>query len=693
MMKFTKLVLLVLCLPLLPLASGQNVLTPESLWEMGRVGGGLPSPDGKVVLWSVTRSVIAENRNATTWYSQPLLGGVASPLFLSNERLSDLQWVSTAAGPRVFGIGKREGDSDAQVWSFDPAAKTFERITKLAGGLSNLKVAPTGRHLAFTRSVKLGQTTADLYRDLPLATGQVFDQLMYRHWDTFRDSTYSHLHIAALDADGHVSKAVNLMEGLLVNCPVPPFGGTEQISWSPDGREIAFVMKDVPSFAESTNSDIYTVDTEKALQGEVVRVNITMGMMGYDQEPVYSPSGRYLLWLSMERPGFEADKNRIMVRDHVSGAIWDATLGVDQTAHEPLWAHDEESVFFRSETKGTDQVYRLSLKDRKLETVTEGAFNWSLKAIFHDGKARLFARQSMLRPTELYLWSADRAGMRALTQVNDDVYKTLALPTVEERWVDATDGKRIHNWLIKPPGFDATKKYPLLVYFQGGPQGQIGQWFSIRWNFHLMAAQGYVVVAVNRRGLPGFGQAWNDEISKDWGGQAMRDILASTDAMLGEPYVDRSRVAGVGASFGGYTAYWMMGNGGDRFASMIAHAGVFNLESMYGSTEELFFVNFDLGGPYWRSSAHKRDYERFSPHEFVGNWKTPLLVIHGEKDFRVPVTQGMEAFTAAQVEGIPSRFLYFPDENHWILKPQNGILWQRIFFDWLARTMPDKAGK
>jgi dipeptidyl aminopeptidase/acylaminoacyl peptidase len=290
----------------------------------------------------------------------------------------------------------------------------------------------------------------------------------------------------------------------------------------------------------------------------------------------------------------------------------------------------------------------------------------------------------MKRPRELAILSMDDAAVRMVTDVNADHYADLALPRVEERWVEATDGKKIHCWVIYPPDFDPEKKYPLLTYCQGGPQGQIGQWFSYRWNFHLMAAQGYVVVAPNRRGLPGFGREWNDQISTDWGGQAMKDILSATDSMLAEPYVDEERVGAVGASFGGYTVYWLMGNGGERFSAMIAHCGVFNLESMYGSTEELFFVNHDLGGPYWKSQSIQDEYDRFSPHNYVGKWKTPLLVVHGQKDFRVPVTQGMEAFTAAQVQGVPSRFLYFPEEGHWVLSPQNGVLWHRVFFGWLA---------
>ncbi len=304
----------------------------------------------------------------------------------------------------------------------------------------------------------------------------------------------------------------------------------------------------------------------------------------------------------------------------------------------------------------------------------------------------LIRQQNMLRPTELAVLDVETKQLVTVTDVNGELYKTLELPRVEERYFTASDGKPIHNWVILPPDYDPSgdKQWPMLTYCQGGPQGQIGQWFSYRWNFHMMAAQGYVVLAVNRRGLPGFGREWNDQISGDWGGQAMQDILASTDAMMADPTIDRKRVAAIGASFGGYTVYWLMGNSASRFCAMIAHCGVFNLESMYGSTEELFFVNWDLGGPYWKSEAIAEAYDLFSPHRFVGNWKTPLLVIHGEKDFRVPVTQGMEAFTAAQVQGVPSRFLYYPEEGHWVMSPQNGVLWGRVFFDWLDRYCKDE---
>ena len=408
-------------------------------------------------------------------------------------------------------------------------------------------------------------------------------------------------------------------------------------------------------------------------------------MDGFDTDPVFSPCGRLLAFHSMQRPGFEADKNRIMLFNRADRSMRELTAGLDQTAHGVTWMPDSQSVVFMSEYRGTNQLFRIGLQDQRATQITRGEFNWSLISVLPDGEQMLVDSQNMLRPKELSLLSLEDGADRRVSHINDAMIQKLELPKVTQRWVKASDGKMIHCWVIYPPDFDASKKWPLITYCQGGPQGQIGQWFSYRWNFHLMAANGYVIVAPNRRGLPGFGRQWNDQISGDWGGQAMQDILAATDAMMSEPYIDAKRMAAIGASFGGYTVYWLMGNHRDRFSCMIAHCGVFNLESMFGSTEEIWFPNWDLGGAYWENSKIQQGYERFSPHRFVGNWRTPLLVVHGEKDFRVPVTQGMEAFTAAQLKGVPSRFLYYPDEGHWVLGPQNGVLWHRVFFQWLDK--------
>jgi dipeptidyl aminopeptidase/acylaminoacyl peptidase len=505
--------------------------------------------------------------------------------------------------------------------------------------------------------------------------------------------------LISIDPMGKPTSPRDLMASLKADCPLPPFGGAEQFAFSPDGKEVALTLKLVNNPAESTDSSIHLVPVD----GGTLK-NITPGMPGYDTNPVYSADGRFLAFQSMPRGGFESDRNRIMVYNRTSGELRELTHGLDQTTHHAVWSQDGTAMYFDSETRGTQQVYRLGVDGEGVQQVTGGHFDFAVVQPIpstngHPESKRLLVRQqNILRPTELAILDVNSKQLATITDVNEELYKTLELPTVQERWVTASDGQPIHNWLILPPDFEAPandssraddsstgKQWPMLTYCQGGPQGQIGQSFSSRWNFHTMAAQGYAVLAVNRRGLPGFGQEWNDQISGDWGGQAMQDILASTDAMMADPRIDRKRVAAVGASFGGYTVYWLMGNSDDRFCAMISHCGVFNLESMYGSTEELFFVNWDLGGPYWKSPEIAEEYQQFSPHRFVGNWKTPLLVIHGEKDFRVPITQGMEAFTAAQVQGVPSRFLYFPEEGHWVNSPQNSVLWGRVFFDWLDR--------
>jgi dipeptidyl aminopeptidase/acylaminoacyl peptidase len=505
---------------------------------------------------------------------------------------------------------------------------------------------------------------------------------MYRHWNAWHDYAYSHVHVAKFESDDGLSEPIDLMKGMHFDCPLPPMGGADEFNFSPDGDELALSIKAVNNPAESTDSSVMLV----SVNGGTLN-NITVGMVGYDKDPNYSPDGRYIAFQSMERPGFEADRNRIMLYDRTNGSITELTEGLDQTTHNIRWNASSDTLFFDSEYTGTQQVYAMQIHTRKVKQLTSGSFNFSVVDAIPHSTHVLLTQQSMVRPTELAIVDAATNKMATITDVNEKAIAELALPQVQERWVRASDGAHIHNWLILPPGFDATKKYPALVFCQGGPQGQVGQAFSYRWNFHLMAAKGYVVLGVNRRGLPGFGQAWNDQISGDWGGQAMQDILAATDSLLTEPFVDSQRVGAVGASFGGYTVYWLMGNSQDRFKAMISHCGVFNLESMYGSTEELFFTNFDLGGPYWKSDELQAKYNAFSPHRFVGNWRTPLLVIHGEKDFRVPITQGMEAFTAAQVQGVPSRFLYFPAEGHWVTKPQNSVLWQRVFFDWLDKYL------
>ena len=609
--------------------------------------------------------------------------GTKVRLKVVNKAGNDPQIVTIVRNRIQLDTEAANDDKDTPATTVNPSLFDLTQVTNVEGGIANLKVSPNAQHLAFTVEVKMDKTVNELFQDLPDADARIIDSLMYRHWDAWHDYAYTHLHVAPFDGTGLIRSMTDLMKGVRANCPVPPFGGAEQFNWSPDGKEIAYTLKDVPNWAESTNSDVYVVPVD----GSSPARNITEGMPGYDNEPIYSPDGKFLAFHSMERAGFEADRNRIMVLNRGTGKIFDATKGLDQTAHGATWMPDSKSLVFASETLGTEQLFQVSLDAPGAKPLSQGRYNWGLKQIMPDGSRALVSRMDMLRPKELFVFDLKDATSTTVTHINDAIYATLDVPVIEERWVEATDGKKIHCWVIHPPDFDAKsdKQWPMLTYCQGGPQGQIGQWFSYRWNFHLMAANGYVIVAPNRRGLPGFGRAWNDQISGDWGGQAMKDILSATDSMTAEPYIDKDHVAAIGASFGGYTVYWLMGNHDDRFSSMVAHCGVFNLESMYGATEELFFVNHDLGGPYWKSADIQKEYDQFSPNRFVGKWKTPLLIIHGERDFRVPVTQGMEAFTAAQVQHVESRFLYYPNEGHWVLSPQNGVLWHRVFFEWVDR--------
>jgi dipeptidyl aminopeptidase/acylaminoacyl peptidase len=684
-------------------------LTPESLWNLSRVGDSAVSPDGSQLAMLVTRYDLEKNEGSTSLLVQPINGvatgnelatafqtplakSAAKALLQDVKGLNSLSWLNHSSGPKLIYIapGKAEAGAEGedeepgkpQAWLLDPTGGEPQQLTEVEEGIGNLIASPSGDAIAFTVDVKLDKEITEIFEDLPKADARIIDSLMYRHWNQWHDYAYSHVHVVQVGSDGAASEPLDLMASMKADCPLPPFGGSEQFTFSPDGKELALTLKLVNNPAESTDSGIYLISSA----GGPLK-NITPGMPGYDMTPSYSPDGRFLAFHSMQRAGFEADRNRILIYNRSSGELQEATVGLDQTAHNAAWSSDSRSIYFDSETRGTQQVYRIDLDNSTVQQVSTGRFNFTVVDAFATGQV-LLRQQSMLRPTELALLDVENKQVTTITDVNGKIYETLELPTIEERYFTASDGKEIHNWIIVPPDYDPedSKQYPMLTYCQGGPQGQIGQWFSYRWNFHMMASRGYVVLAVNRRGLPGFGQAWNDQISGDWGGQAMQDILASTDAMIAHPKIDPKRVAAIGASFGGYTVYWLMGNHASRFCTMVAHCGVFNLESMYGSTEELFFVNWDLGGPYWKSEEAAKKYEQFSPHSFVGNWKTPLLVIHGEKDFRVPVTQGMEAFTAAQVQGVPSRFLYFPEEGHWVLSPQNGVVWGRVFFDWLDRS-------
>ncbi len=660
----------------------QDVLTPETLWSLRRVSGPAMSPDGTQFVYGVRVYDIEENRGNTDLFLLSVNGG--EPVQLTDTPGSEFNYVWRPDGERIGFLSALSGS--VQLWEMNPDGSAVRQISDIAGGISNFAYSPTGDHISFTRAVKLDQTIHDIYPDLPKADARVMDQLMYRHWDTWHDYAYGHLFIAEY-SDGEIGEPLDLMPGERYDTPLNPFGGGEQIGWSADGRSIAYTSKKVvgTAYAVSTNSDIYVYDIATGNTA-----NLTQGMMGYDTEPVFSPDGRYLAWLSMERDGYEADRNRLFVRDLQNGVNRELTIGFDQDAHGPAWSNDSRTIHFTSETQGTIQLFAATAADGTIEQMTEGQFNYGGFGVSGTGSdaSLIVSRTSMSAAADIYNLSTASGQVTQLTFANKDILDSIELGKVEPRWVTTTDGKEMLTWVIYPPGFDPNRQYPALLYCQGGPQGTVSQFFSYRWNFQMMAANGYVVVAPNRRGVPSFGQEWKEQISGDWGGQAMQDLLSAIDDIATEPYVDAERLGAVGASFGGYSVFWLAGNHEGRFKAFISHDGAFNLEAMYGATEEIFFPNFDLDGAYWDNPT---SYEQFSPHNFVGNWDTPMLVIHGQKDFRLPVTESMQAFTAAQLKGIPSRFLYFPEESHWVLSAQNGILWQRVFFDWLGRYLKERG--
>jgi dipeptidyl aminopeptidase/acylaminoacyl peptidase len=662
-----------------------TAMTPELLWELRRVSGPVVSPDGTRVVFGVSAYDLAENGGGSDLFIVDVAGGEPRRLTTAEGSEFNARW-----RPDGGWIGfLAASDGAVQLWEIRPDGTGLRQVSQIEGGIANFDYSPAGTHVSFTREIDLTDDIVDLYPDLPEAEARIIDSLMYRHWDSWEDGAYSHLFLAEYD-DGTLGDAIDLMPGERFDTPLHPFGGAEQIAWSADGSRIAYTAKKLygTEYAVSTNSDVYVYEWSTE-----TTTNRSAGNVGYDVEPVYSPSGGLMAWLSMERDGYEADRNRIVVApvDAEGEAGFtlarELTVGFDADAGSLLWAPDGLSIYFAADVDATTQLFNIDLEGN-VRQITRGVHNYGAfdLASGPDGPALVASRVSMSAPADLYRVDPATGAAEPLTRMNADLLEGVEMGRVERRMVTSTDGAEILTWVILPPGFDPDREYPALLYAQGGPQSTVSQFWSYRWNFQLMAANGYVVVAPNRRGVPSFGQEYKEEISGDWGGQAMQDLLAAIDDVAAEPWVDENRLGAVGASFGGFTVYWLAGNHEGRFKTFVAHAGVFNFESMYGVTEEMFFVNFDLEGPYW-SEPRPASYDRFSPHLFVGNWDTPILVIHGQRDFRVPVGEGMQAFSAAQLQGIESRFLYFPDEGHWVLSPQNGVLWHRLFFDWLDRFL------
>jgi dipeptidyl aminopeptidase/acylaminoacyl peptidase len=655
--------------------NAQNVLTPELLWKLNRVSGGTVSPDGNYLLYSQRSFNMAENKGNTELFVIDLKTTKTKQITQTPFSEMEAQWGKN--NTIWFMSTENEG---LQIWTMGADGSGKKQVSRFAEiELEGFKISPDEKSLVTIQAVKTKQTLQDKYTDLPKANARVEDDLMYRHWDHYNDFMSRHLfiHDVTVDANGFAVMpiGVDVLKNELFDGILPPFGGTEQFCYTPDAKKLIYTSKKLKGkeFAQSTNSELYeySIDTKKTR-------TLTEGYLGYDNNPSYSSTG-VLAWTSMARNGFEADKNDIIIRG-LDGKDINLTAQVDQTVGSFVWHPNGKFIYFISPTKGTEQIFEIDLKTKKIRQVTSGQYDYVSLSIF--GESIYAGRQSMVAPTDLFMVPIKKGTITQLTAANAELLSTITLPKVEEKWITTTDGKQMLVWMVLPPNFDQDKQYPSLLYCQGGPQSMVSQFFSYRWNLALMASQGYVVVAPNRRGLPGFGQEWNDAISTDWGGQAMNDYLSAADEAFKLPYIDRNRMGAVGASYGGYSVYMLAGIHENRFKTFISHCGLFNLESWYGTTEELFFANWDHKGPYWKPE-NKANYTKNSPHNYVQNWNTPMLVIHGGMDFRVPESEGMQAFQAAQLLGLRSKYLHFPTEGHWVQSPQNGLLWQREFFEWL----------
>jgi dipeptidyl aminopeptidase/acylaminoacyl peptidase len=657
--------------------NAQSRMTPEMLWSLKRVSGEGISPNGDRIYYAAKQYDWHTEKSSTKHY-------------VINTTTGEKREYSVAEGKDIVQRDKNVwyATDGKTLFSSQDNGKTWRTFYSGLQDAENIKVSPNGRYIAFSKDVMVTPVLAkDIFPDLPKSTMQVYNDLMYRHWDTWEDGKFSHVFIA----DVKKNKAIDIMADEPYDCPQKPFGGPEDMVWRPNSKGLVYVCKKKTgkAYAISTNTDLYYYDVVAHRT-----VNWTAGMDGYDTQPAFSPDGRRIAWLSMAHDGYESDKNNIMVAElDAPSSAWkiNVTDGWDGTVDGFSWVNNG-NIYFSAPWKGTQQLFEAYIPGDIKQTTrpeirqaTEGQFD--ITGIVGEGKDEMIVtRCDMNHANEIYAVNRKDGSMHQVTHENDDIYNSIKMGKVEMRKVTLKDGKKMATWVIYPPDFNPHKKYATLLYCQGGPQAEVSQFYSFRWNFQLMAANDYIIVAPNRHGLPGFGTAWNEEISKDWGGTPMQDYLAAIDDVSQESYVDKSRLGCIGASYGGYSVYMLAGMHEGRFKTFIAHDGLFDLKSWYGTTEELWFANWDIGGAYWETAAAK-SYEKFNPSNFVNKWTAPIMIVQGGIDYRVPVEQGLEAFQAAQLHGIKSRLLYLPNENHWVLHAQNGIAWHREFFNWLKETL------
>ena len=682
-------------------------MTPDALWAMGRIGSFNLSPGGKEAVYSVSYYSVKQNKSHSVLYTLNLADGTSRQLTTSVK--SEAAPVYIHGGSHIVFLSSESGSS--QLWMMNADGTGRRQISRAATDVADFLFSPDEKQVILVMEVPQHHSIEPPEADLPEATGMVINDLMYKHWDTYVTAV-PHPFVAPFDGE-RVGEAFDLLEGEPYECPMLPFGGVEQLAWSPDSKQVAYTCRKKvgKAYAISTDSDIFLydlatkqvrnlckpaddgapeVEADRSLQHQAVNRPATDCNMGYDQNPQFSPDGRYVAWSSMERDGYESDRTRLCVLDLQTGEKRYVTEQFESGVNEFCWAPDSKTLYFTGVWHGKTQVYRTDLKGQHV-ALTNDVADYVLLGLSADGKTLYTKRHSMSQADEVYALQLGKkqAEVRQLTCENEHFYDNLAFGKVEERWVKTVDGKDMLCWVIYPPHFDPTKKYPALLFCEGGPQSPVSQFWSYRWNFQIMAANDYIIIAPNRRGLPGFGMEWLEEISGDYSGLCMQDYLSAIDDLAREPYVDRDRLGAVGASFGGYSVYWLAGNHEGRFKAFIAHDGIYNTQQQYVETEELWFPNWDMGSAPWKRAADGQVQKVFStsPHLYVDRWDTPILCIHGQRDFRIEYTQAESAFTAARMRGLDAQLLLFPDENHWVLKPQNGVLWQRTFFRWLDKYL------
>lgn len=650
--------------------NAQHVMTPEILWTLNKIGVQAVSPDQSSLIYKLSKTDLKTEKSGSESYFLNLINNTATKVDFGKRAI--IQWDKN-------GLYAQEGD---KIVVSKDAGKTWQDFYAVDGDVENVVISPDGKKIAFSKAVLVEKLLGkDKYNDTPKSTAQIYTDLNHRHWDAWNEGKYNHVFVVNISES--VDKAKDLLEGKKYDSPQKPFGGSEDFVWSPDSAELLYVTKakSGADYAQSTNTDIFAYNLATG-----TTVNLTEGMMGYDVNPKFSKDGKSLLWQSMKRDGYEADKNDIIIMDWKTKAKTNLTKNWDESVTgATYWSEDGKSIYFTAAYRGTIQLFSVDAKSAKVAQVTNGQFD--VNGIIAQTKNNLIVtRVDVNHNADLFSVELKKGAMKQVTEVNKETYAQLSQGTSELKMVKTSDGKEMGVWFHYPPNFDPNKKYPTLLYCQGGPQSALTQYFSVRWNFGLMTANDYIVVAPNRRGMPGWGTKWNEEISGDWGGQPIRDYIAATDFAKTLPYVDNDRVAAVGASYGGYSVFMLAGMHENRFKTFIAHDGLFDMTSWYGTTEELFFANWDLGGPYWKNPQPKA-YTEFNPIKKVAQWNKPIMIIQGGIDFRVPYEQGQEAFQAAKLKGLKTKFLYFPNENHWVLHPQNGLVWQREFFDWLKETL------